>query len=96
MENKNILITGASGNIGFEIIRGLKHLSTPHRIIAADYKPENAQKILAEFDDLTYRRLDFADPASFDDALVDVDIVFCSVLRSWPIFLNISPHSWRQ
>jgi uncharacterized protein YbjT (DUF2867 family) len=76
MGNRNILITGASGNIGFEIIRGLKEIRTPHTIIAADYNTDHARKILSEFENLSYRKLDFSDPSGFDQALSGIDIVF--------------------
>jgi len=76
MENKNILVTGASGNIGYETIRGLWEIKTPHNIFAADYKPENAQKVLAHFGGLQYRKLDFAHAGDFDKALEGIDIVF--------------------
>jgi uncharacterized protein YbjT (DUF2867 family) len=76
MENKNILVTGASGNIGYETIRGLWEIKTPHTIFAADYKPENAQKVLAPFGGIQYRKLDFAHAGDFDKALEGIDIVF--------------------
>lgn len=73
---KKILITGASGNIGKEIIRGLNEIGSAHRIFAAERNSENAKKILGDFPGLEYRKLDFADPGSFQDALQDIDIVF--------------------
>lgn len=73
---KNILITGASGNIGYEIIRGLHAIGSPHRIIAADYNISRAREVLSGFLSLEYRRLDFADPATFTDALKDIHMVF--------------------
>lgn len=76
MERKNILISGASGNIGYEIIRGLKKIQSTHNIIAGNYNTERAKKILAEFDHLEYRKLNFADPATFEVALENIDIVF--------------------
>lgn len=72
----NILITGASGNIGFEIIRGLSELKSDHHIIAGDYNPERAKKVLGEFSDLEHRKLDFADPDTFAGALEGADLVF--------------------
>ena len=73
---KNILVTGASGNIGYEIIRGLHEIGSPHRIIAADYNISRAKEALTGFLTLEFRKLDFADPATFKDALKDIDIVF--------------------
>ena len=46
---KNILVTGASGNIGYEIIRGLHEIGSPHRIIAADYNTARAREALTGF-----------------------------------------------
>lgn len=73
---KNILITGASGNIGFEIIRGLDKLSTSHHIFAADFNVDHAKNVLSEFTSLQYRKLDFADQSTFGDALEGIDTVF--------------------
>ena len=52
---KNILIAGASGNIGYEIIRGLHAIGSPHRIIAADYNISRAREVLSGFLSLEYR-----------------------------------------
>ncbi|TVQ18313.1 MAG: NmrA-like family protein [Bacteroidetes bacterium] len=76
MENKNILITGASGNIGTELLRGLKEIGCKHNIVAADYMPENDSSTQQLFDTMPYRRLDFAKPEGFDLALEGIDIVF--------------------
>lgn len=73
---KNLLITGASGNIGYEIIRGLHDIGTPHRIIAADHNETRAKEVLSGFLSLDYRSLDFADPGTFPAALKDIDTVF--------------------
>lgn len=76
MGNRKILITGASGNIGYEIIRGLKEINSRHSIIAADHKPERAKKVLNEFKGLEYRTLDFVRSKIFAPALKGVDVVF--------------------
>lgn len=73
---KNLLITGASGNIGYEIIRGLHDIGTPHRIIAANQNIIKAKEELSGFLSLEYRTLDFADPGTFPAALKDIDTVF--------------------
>lgn len=76
MESKNILITGASGNIGYEIIRGFREIGTRHKIIAGTHNPENGRKVLAEFGPLDFRNLNFADQSTFNTALDNIDIVF--------------------
>lgn len=73
---KNLLITGASGNIGYELIRGLHDIGTPHRIIAADHNIARAKDVLSGFLSLEYRSLDFTDPGTFKAALRDIDTVF--------------------
>jgi len=72
----NILISGASGNIGYELIRGLKEIQTKHKIIAADYKPEHAKEVFSEYQDIEFRKLDFTNNETFGEALKDIDIVF--------------------
>lgn len=76
MDKKNILITGARGNIGTEVLRGFKTIQSTHCIYAADYLPASSEKIKDTFPDTDYRQLDFAEPESFDKALKDIDIVF--------------------
>ena len=74
---KNILITGASGNIGYELIRGLKkEIKTSDQVIAAGHNVEKGKKILNEFNDLQHRKLDFSDSATFKEALKGIDLVF--------------------
>ncbi len=72
----NLLITGATGNTGYETIRGLREISTGHKIIAGAYRTENAKSSLSEFEIDEFRKLDFADPSTFDHALDEIDIVF--------------------
>lgn len=73
---KNILITGASGNIGYEIIRGLTEIKSGHHIIAAGFNIEKAKNILQDFSSIEHRKLDFADQGTFGEALEGVDLVF--------------------
>ena len=51
-------------------------LRCPHRIIAAANNISRAKEQLTGFLSLEYRKLDFADPGTFQDALKDVDTVF--------------------
>ncbi len=73
---KKILITGASGNIGYEIIRGLKEIGSNLSIIAGDFKVGNAKEVLQRFDGLNFRKLDFSNSDTYKDALEGIDIVF--------------------
>lgn len=73
---KKILITGATGNIGIETIRGLTQTGSRNILIAAHYNTSKAKNTLHPYPDLEYRRLDFEDPGTFDTALEGIDIVF--------------------
>jgi uncharacterized protein YbjT (DUF2867 family) len=73
---KNILITGASGNIGVEIIRKLKELQSPHHIIACGHSTEKSREILSPFGELEFRKLDFEDASTFENVLQNIDVVF--------------------
>lgn len=72
----NILITGATGNIGFEIIRYLYKKNSSNRIIAGVRNIEKAKKIFADYPKLEYVYFDFEDSDTFDRALTDIDRVF--------------------
>lgn len=71
-----ILITGATGNIGFEMIRFLTKMDSSNQLIAGVRSIEKAKDKLKDFPDLDYVRFDFEDIDSFDMALKDIDRVF--------------------
>ncbi len=70
------LISGPTGNVGMEVLQSLYELKTESKIIAGTKNIATAQKKLTGYPSLEYRKLDFADPSTFDDALIGVDIVF--------------------
>ncbi len=72
----NILITGATGNIGFEVIRFLYKNDTPHRIIAAVRNIEKAKIVFEEYPKLDYVYFDFKDSGTFANALIGIDKIF--------------------
>jgi len=72
----NILITGATGNIGSEVIRYLYKNDTSNRIIAGVRNIEKAKKVFADYPKLEYVHFDFEDSDTFDGALTDIDKVF--------------------
>src|SRR6056297_1384038 len=59
----NILITGATGNIGFEVIRFLTKIDSSNRIIAGVRNIEKARNVFEDFD-------------TFDNALNGIDKIF--------------------
>ncbi len=76
MENKKVLITGATGNIGLEVVRGLNEINSSMSIIAGSHSVEKAKKALAEYDVAEFRKVDFTDSSTFLPALEGVDVVF--------------------
>jgi len=72
----NILITGATGNIGSEVIRYLYKNDTSNRIIAGVRNIEKAKKVFADYPKLDYVHFDFEDSDTFDGAMTDIDKVF--------------------
>ncbi len=72
----NILITGATGNIGFEVIRFLYKTDTSNRIIAGVRNIEKAKSVFKEYPKLDYVHFDFENFDSFDNALTGMDRMF--------------------
>lgn len=72
----NALITGATGNIGIEVIRFLNKIGTSDRIIAGVRNIKKARSIFRGYPNLEYVHFDFEDSETFDDALAGIDKVF--------------------
>lgn len=73
---KNILITGATGNIGMEVIRFLYQNETTDQIIAGVRNIEKAKKMFGGYPKLDYDYFDFDDVETFDKALTGIDTIF--------------------
>jgi uncharacterized protein YbjT (DUF2867 family) len=73
---RKILITGATGNIGFEVIRFLMKMDSSNRIIAGVRNMEKAKNTFKAFPDLNYVHFDFEDFGTFDNALTGIERVF--------------------
>ena len=73
---KKILITGATGNVGFELIRFLEKSGTPNVIIAGVRNPEKAKEIFQDFPKVDLVNFDFEQPDTFDNALKAIDTIF--------------------
>lgn len=71
-----ILISGATGNIGFEVVRFLYNTGTSNRIMTGVRNIEKAESMFKEYPGLEYVHFDFEDFSTFDSALNDVDKVF--------------------
>lgn len=73
---KRILITGATGNIGKEVIRHLFLRQTQHHVVAGVRKLANAKAKFTNFTELSFVYFDFENPDTFDEALKNVHTVF--------------------
>ena len=73
---KRILVTGATGNIGMEVIHFLSQNNADNKIIAAVRNIEKGKKTLAAYPQLDYVGFDFEDPGTFNEALQNVDCLF--------------------
>jgi uncharacterized protein YbjT (DUF2867 family) len=71
-----ILVTGASGNIGSELIKSLSKIEKGVEIIAGDFDVKRARNTLAEYSNLSFRHLDFNNPVTFDEALEGIGTIF--------------------
>jgi uncharacterized protein YbjT (DUF2867 family) len=80
---KRILLTGATGNIGREVIHALCALDQASEIIAAVRNIDRAKNELPYHQNLSYRQFDFGEAKSFANAFNEVDILF--LLRPPPI-----------
>jgi len=72
----SILITGATGNVGLEVIRYLYQIDASNRIVAGVRNIEKAKKFFSDFPKLELVHFDFEDPDTFDNALSGIDRVF--------------------
>jgi len=73
---KRILITGATGNIGTEVVHYLCELDRESEIIVAARNIASAKNKFPAFPKLAFRKFDFEKQDSFDPAFKDIDILF--------------------
>ncbi len=72
---KNILITGATGNVGMAVIKGLSKLTHTFEIYAGVFDLEKDKPKLQDYK-LNTMRFDFTDAATYKPALAQCDILF--------------------
>mgnify|MGYP001810211080 CR=1 len=73
---KRILITGATGNVGFEVIRFLEKSDSQNIIIAGVRNIESAKNVFKDLHKIDFVNFDFEQPDTFDSALQNIDTVF--------------------
>jgi uncharacterized protein YbjT (DUF2867 family) len=71
-----LLITGATGNIGLEVIRFLYKYGTSDRVIAGVRDTGKAKRVFKDYSQLDYVHFDYESFDTFDNALTDIDKVF--------------------
>lgn len=71
-----ILITGATGNIGLEILDYLAEFNSANQIVAGVRDIERAKKIIPNSNKIEFVQFDFENPESFNNALKNIDRVF--------------------
>jgi uncharacterized protein YbjT (DUF2867 family) len=67
-----ILVTGASGNIGCYVVEEL--LKMNEKILVAGTNEQKLKEMFGNIVDLV--KLDFTEPGTFQNALIDIDRVF--------------------
>ncbi len=72
----NVLITGATGNVGLAVIEKLKKFRSSIAVIAGVRNIEKARASFGSLEDVELRLFDFENEKTFDEALKDIDIVF--------------------
>lgn len=73
---KRILVTGATGTIGPEVIQYLSELSSEVEICAAVRNKEHARSQFSDYPNLKFVSFDFEAPSTFDVAFQDIDQLF--------------------
>lgn len=73
---KHILITCATGNVGFEVIHFLKKNDASNKIIAGVRNIGSAKRQFKDFPEIDFVNFDFEQPETFEDALKNIDTIF--------------------
>lgn len=81
---KRILITGATGNTGFETIRYLFKNNSTHHLIAGVRNISRAKKTFSDFPGLNFTEFDFENESTFESAFEKIDTVFYCVRHIFP------------
>lgn len=72
----NILITGATGNIGTELVHYLGKSDIESEIFVAVRNVERSRKKFLNLSNSSFRYFDFKNEKSFDTAFKDIDLLF--------------------
>jgi uncharacterized protein YbjT (DUF2867 family) len=72
--SKSVLVTGATGKTGSEVVKGL--LAKGETVRAGAHSPEKAREMFGSYAGVQIAPLDFGRPETFDGALEGVDRVY--------------------
>ncbi|CAN5332281.1 SDR family oxidoreductase [soil metagenome] len=72
---KKILITGATGNVGLEVVKSLASLYHNYEVYAGVRNVQKEKQIMERFK-VKLTPFDFTDSKTFPSALIDIDILF--------------------
>jgi uncharacterized protein YbjT (DUF2867 family) len=73
---KRILVTGATGNIGLEVVHYLSELNFDSEILVAVRNIEKAKKTFKNYPNLLFRLFHFANESTYSVAFDQIDILF--------------------
>jgi len=73
---KRILIIGATGNIGLEVVHYLSEISSDFEVLAAVRNIDKAKKTFKNYPNLDYRKFDFENENTYPEAFKQIDILF--------------------
>jgi len=71
----NVLITGATGNVGLAVVQALAQLTHAFTVYAGVREITKDQAMLAQYGAIA-RKFDFTDPSTYDPALAKCDLLF--------------------
>ena len=74
MKKNNVLITGATGKVGYQLLQKLKN-SNEVNIYAAGRNIEKMQAVIDD-EEIRYVRHDFKDKSTYESSLENIDVVF--------------------
>lgn len=72
----NVLITGATGNVGIEVIKQLIDLKNSINIVAGVRNIEKSKNKFPLLEGVNLVKFDFEDRSTFDSALNNIDVIF--------------------
>ena len=109
VKNETLVVTGAAGSVGHDILYYLSIMSGVGKIIAADVAEEQCRSqireivvsanFLGHYPDINFRKLDLFDVKATAEAIKEIDpkvICHCATLGSWWITRLLPPEEYKK